>query len=399
VPRRVTLVAVDDHGAVLGALAPFDVELPWWSEIESVVDGAREHHAVDVVVLRLLEARPPGDPLEMGGDATYAVERRGEAQLRPVDARVAALATSDDPLRLPYARPGGPARELAWAESVLATHGRASTGAARQMRTWNLSSIWQIPTAAGPVWLKSVPPFFAHEGAVIERLADPALPPLLGFEPGRVLMDDIPGVDHYDAAERTIARAITTLVGIQDRVANEIDALFGLGLPDWRGPALRALATDVVERHAPELVSDERDALDRLLATFDARTAEIDACGLPITIVHGDFHPGNLRGDPDAPTLLDWGDCGVGHPLLDHPALFTSRAAAHDETLRAHWANEWRARRPGCEPERAAARIRPIAALRQAVIYRGFLDHIEASERIYHEADPARWLRIAAAET
>jgi hypothetical protein len=35
-------------------------------------------------------------------------------------------------------------------------------------------------------------------------------------------------------------------------------------------------------------------------------------------------------------------------------------------------------------------------AVRQAVIYRGFLDRIEPDERIYHAADPATWLRRAA---
>jgi hypothetical protein len=60
------------------------------------------------------------------------------------------------------------------------------------------------------------------------------------------------------------------------------------------------------------------------------------------------------------------------------------------------WAQRWRDRVPGVDPLRAAALIEPVAALRQAVIYRGFLDAIEPSERCYHEADPARWLRRAA---
>src|SRR4029077_883161 len=125
-----------------------------------------------------------------------------------------------------------------------------------------------------------------------------------------------------------------TLVRIQDRVADQVDTMFALGLPDWRGPALRALGADVVARHVEELASGERDALEGLLAGFDARTAEIDACGLPVTLVHGDFHPGNLRGDPAAPVLLDWGDCGVGHPLLDQPAMFASRAGARSDRVR-----------------------------------------------------------------
>ena len=37
--------------------------------------------------------------------------------------------------------------------------------------------------------------------------------------------------------------------------------------------------------------------------------------------------------------------------------------------------------------------IEPVAALRQAVIYQGFLDRIEPDERIYHAKDPADWLR------
>jgi len=34
--------------------------------------------------------------------------------------------------------------------------------------------VWQLPTAQGSVWLKVVPPFFAHEGRVISQL-DPAV--------------------------------------------------------------------------------------------------------------------------------------------------------------------------------------------------------------------------------
>jgi aminoglycoside phosphotransferase (APT) family kinase protein len=182
---------------------------------------------------------------------------------------------------------------------------------------------------------------------------------------------------------------------MQHRVADELDALFALGLPDWRGPALRVLIDDVVERHRHELAEEERAALDALLDGFDTRVADIDGCGLPATLVHGDFHSGNLGGD--RPTILDWGDCGVGHPLLDHPAMLDSLPSEQSAPLRAHWANEWTTRRPGSDPDRAAQLLAPIAALRQAVIYRGFLDRIEATEQSYHASDPARWLRIAAA--
>ena len=119
---------------------------------------------------------------------------------------------------------------------------------------------------------------------------------------------------------------------------------------------------------------------------------------MPDTLVHGDFHPGNLVGGCDgAPlVLLDWGDCGVGHPLLDQ-AAFTARLATDDRAaVTAAWAELWRAAVPGCEPERAAALLAPIAALRQAGVYRMFLDGIEPDEYVYHLNDPARWLVEAA---
>jgi hypothetical protein len=42
--------------------------------------------------------------------------------------------------------------------------------------------------------------------------------------------------------------------------------------------------------------------------------------------------------------------------------------------------------------------IGPIAALRGALVYQGFLDGIEPSERIYHEADVPASLRRAIRE-
>jgi Ser/Thr protein kinase RdoA (MazF antagonist) len=358
-----------------------------------VVEGAAARGA-DVTVLRLVRAEPdPDDPFGMGGAVTYVAELHGSV---PDGLRPTSESLDDHPLRLPWAQVGGPARELAWAEQVLAECGRERTGPPHQMRAWNLSSIWTIPTNVGPVWLKSVPPFFAHEGAIIERLAAPELPPLLGSTAGRVLMADIAGTDQYDAALPTLEHAVAALVSIQHRVTDQVDELLALGLADWRWPALRVRIDDVAVRHRHELDRAEQRALDRLVGTLDRRCADIDACGLPMALVHGDFHPGNLRGDDAHLFILDWGDCGVGHPLFDVAAMMERLDPAWCTSLMATWARAWRGHRPASDPLRAATLIEPVAALRQAVIYRGFLDGIEPSERCFHAADPARWLRRAA---
>ena len=52
---------------------------------------------------------------------------------------------------------------------------------------------------------------------------------------------------------------------------------------------------------------------------------------------------------------------------------------------------------PGGEPARAAYLLGPVAQMAAATSYQRFLDHIEATERVYHALDPADRLRAAVA--
>jgi len=361
-----------------GVLPPVTVASPWWPEVEPVVEAVRDRFGLDVVVLRLLHGA--------GSDVSYLAElTAGDAArwLSPWPAEV-----TDDERRLPYARPGGPAADLDWAARHVSL-----AGAPVQVRTWNLSSIWRLPTASGPVWLKHVPPFFAHEPLVLAVIAAVApVPPVLAGEPGRMLLADVPGHDCYDPTDGQREAMIDTLVDLQVWSAPRTADLLQLGLPDWRAGAFPLLAADVVERDAP---AGDAAVLRRLVAALPGRFAVLGECGLPDVLVHGDFHPGNVRWSGGGPVLLDWGDSGVGHPLFDLPAFLEQAGDAADR-LRQRCLRRWSDAMPGSAPARAAAVIAPIAALRQAVIYRRFLDGIEASEHVYHRDDVPRWLGRAA---
>ena len=111
--------------------------------------------------------------------------------------------------------------------------------------------------------------------------------------------------------------------------------------------------------------------------------------------MHGDFHPGNWRSDGHSLVLLDWGDVGVGHPMLDMSSFEEYVPDDLQPRIRQAWIDAWTSERAGSDPARAEALIGPIASLRRAVIYQRFLDHIEPSERPYHAADPRDWLRSA----
>lgn len=55
-PRTAELVLVTPKGDPVGCLPAVPVATPWWPDIEPVVQAVRDHHGVDVIVLRLLDA-------------------------------------------------------------------------------------------------------------------------------------------------------------------------------------------------------------------------------------------------------------------------------------------------------------------------------------------------------
>ncbi len=387
-PRFARLVLVRPDGEVVGALPPFPVETPWWQEAEPVVKGAREHHAIDVTVLRLLEAELS---LPHGGTVTYVAE-----VAPPVTAEAWDGSLDDHPLRMPWAKPGGPAADVAWAESQLAERGMRRIGPAQQVRTWNLSSLWRLPVEGQTAWLKCVPTFFAHEGRILELLQGGPVPTLIAHDAQRLLLAEIPGDDLWDAPTPRLMEMIALLVNLQREWLERIDELLALGLPDWRAPTLAPAIERLVERVGPQLTTDDQVTLDTFLNDLADRFAQVAACGLPDTLVHGDFHPGNFRGDDTSLVLLDWGDCGVGHPLLDEPAFLDRVPTDAVGTARRHWHAAWTSGIHGSDPDRASQLLRPVAAARQALIYQKFLDGIEPSERVYHAADPGNWLRRTA---
>jgi hypothetical protein len=184
-----------------GVLPPVDVTTPWWPDVEPVVLAMRERFGLDVIVLRLL-----------GGadhEVTYLAELASGDPTPWLSPWSEAL--PDDERRLPYARPGGPAADLAWAAEHVTL-----TAAPMQVKTWNLSSIWRLPTAAGTVWLKHVPPFFGHEPLVLAAIAGVApVPAVVAGEPRRMLLADVPGYDCWPADQTQREAMVDALVDLQ----------------------------------------------------------------------------------------------------------------------------------------------------------------------------------------
>ena len=390
---RSASVVLVHRGAVLGRLRAVELEMPWWPEAHDLVAAVRERDGIEITVLRLLRATADG---MAGGEVTYlaATDQVPPLTLEkwPGDDPLAA-----QPLRQTWAQPGGPAELLAWAEDRFTEQGIARTGPAQQMRTWNLSALWRIPTTAGRIWLKAVPAFFAHEGAVISWIGVPVAPRLIDFAPGRALVADIVGAVNHEVREPTALRPMVSLLtGLQQRGVGRVEELLGIGVPDRRLATMVPRIAAVVEQWGSGLDEPERRSVDALVNDLPVRLAAIADCGVPDTLVHGDFHPGNVAGRPDGYVILDWGDSFVGHPLVDELAFVERLPPSTAFEVRRWFVSAWERIVPGSDPARAADLLDPVVALLAAVMYAGFCAAVEPDERIYHEADVLRMLRRAA---
>jgi hypothetical protein len=402
----VTLVLCSPDGRLLGALPPFDVASPWWPDVEPVVAGAQSRFKVRATVLRVLRTTGRGPD---GGEGVYLAETPDAVdQLEEPDAELRGLARAEHALRQPWARSGGPAADVAWADERLAAAGRPRSGPATQVKSWNLSCVLRLPTVAGAVWCKHVPAFLGHEGAVLDAVGrdDPDLvPEVLARRTDAdgtsvTLLADVPGVDQWEAPEPVLATMARRWVGVQARWAVRMPELLALGVPDQRSTALAAAVAALVRRPDVRATLDdpELEAVDAVVAALPDRLVALEACGLPATLVHGDLHPGNWIGDGRRLVLVDWGDSVVGHPMLDALA-FLERVPAGPvrDRVRDVVVQAWAQAVPDADPARAMDLVGQVAALRRALVYRRFLDGIEETERDYHEQDVPDMLRLAVA--
>jgi len=195
---------------------------------------------------------------------------------------------------------------------MLAERGLRPTAPPTQVRTWNLSSLWRVPVEGQTVWLKVVPHFFAHEGTLLARMAGARVPTMLSHDGGRMLLAEIAGKDLYAPELPLLREMVSLLVDLQRLWGDRVAELLALGLPDWRASALGAAIANVVDRTCDEIPAENRVALAELVCGLPSRFDDVAACGLQDSLVHGDFHPGNFRGDERTVTLLDWGDSAWG---------------------------------------------------------------------------------------
>jgi hypothetical protein len=370
----------------VGRAPGFQVEPGWWSEVEAITRHLDERLGVQTLVLRLVHADEAA--VGRGGRVVYHVEameepRPGvldETPLPDWDSIIAA-----EPLRSTWAEVGGPARLIAWARSVLGPEG------AVQVKTWNLSCLIRFPGA----WAKATSRFCSIDADIIEhvRRYDETLAPAVlatSRENRWSLLAHAPGTDCWEPDRLSVESVVSRWVAAQAALAAEVDELDAPRLlPGELAEEVAALIPRVA------LSDDEVSGLVKLVDRLPVIVGELESASLPISLVHGDFHPGNWRSDGTHRVIVDWADTFVGHPATDIRRLHDFLPAEKREHAAEVWSAAWQRALPGCEPLRALRPMSVLGPLTYALMYQRFLDNIEPDERIYHEDDPGICLRAA----
>lgn len=394
---RIVEALVSVAGQYAGTLPAFEVDDPWWPSVENVTTRLDELLGVRCAVVRLAAVSEP--VIGRGGIVRYHVDAEsmppnGALDRTPLDSWPNLV--RHHPLRAPWAEPGGPRELVAWAAATATAAGLPPTGTARQVKTWNLSCVYRLPTTAGPVWAKAVPSFMCLDADVIDtvrRYDESLAPAVLGIDRAgrRSLLAHAPGEDCHQTDEPTIREVVRRWVGVQARVTTMPADLRTIRPWDLVGELDELLCRP----DGPRLTLTELGEARQLAADLPRLIAELDEAGLPLTLVHGDFHPGNWRSDGVRRMIVDWADSYYGHPAADAVRLRDWLPPAQAEVAVTTWAEAWRRHRPDSDPERALAPMSVLARILHALTYQRFLDSIEPDERVYHADDPRTELQAA----
>ncbi len=334
---------------------------------------------------RAIPAEPAGLPGALVPRAReWLAELRGEPREPPA-------------LRPRWSRPGWRARAAAWMTTAAAAAGQPLTAEPQTFYLRGISALLRAPTADRDLFLKAVFPPFHAEPALTQLLAarfPGHLPRVLATEPdeGWLLVEDIEAtlIGELPDADRPAALAVGSraIVEIQAALADRPDDLAALGSagaphrPATEMPAALAVAlgSDGVGFVAAPLDAERRA---RILGGVAAAVARVEAIGVPDSVIHGDFHPGNAAIVDARAVIIDWSDAAIGCPLVDLLTWISwsdekpaERGAAIDA-----WIDAWS---PVVDGRALRDRLQDILALGaayQVISYDGILKALEPATR------------------
>ena len=308
-------------------------------------------------------------------------------------------------LRSPWAKEGWLDGAQGWIEGELARLGIAISGPIRQVKTWTISCLLTVETDQGKIYFKAVPPIFAQEPRITREMArlfpdNVPLPLAIRVQPSEswMLLRDFAAPELRDGAEmEQWAESLKVLARMQIATVSSVDTLLANGCADRRLERLSEHIDPLLDD--PDAVGElERDEVDKLKA-FAARLKEmcfqLANYNVPQTLIHGDFHGGNVVVKDGRYIIFDWTDAAVSHPFFDiMPMLEFDHPAEKREDLARTYIRSW----SDFESEEILLEAyhlsQPLAAMHHAVSYRNIVAAMEPGARWEMSGGSTPWLRL-----
>jgi hypothetical protein len=214
------------------------------------------------------------------------------------------------------------------------------TGEIEQPHILHWSTVMHIPSNEGMIFFKATAGETIYEVALTQKLAEwypDDMPELISLDTNRgwMLMRD--SGEQLRASIRPTKDikpwepVITRYAELQIGLAEHVDVILALGIPDHRPSALPALYKQLLTDEASLMIDQEKgltsaefQQLQNLSPRFEQICMNLSAYGIPNSLNHGDFHDGNVLVKDKRITFFDWGDASVTHPFVSLRTFFVS---------------------------------------------------------------------------
>lgn len=225
-----------------------------------------------------------------------------------------------------WTQPGWFGEVSEWIENALRAAG-IHTIEIVQLRTWASSCVLRIRTKATDQYFKALPASGAMEARLTRFLAQrfpDVVPRVVAAEPARrwLLMTACRGRKLEQIADIAVwERAANRYARLQVACIDHVPALKALGCPmrdlGQLALSIESLAADAALLPQPGgLTHAEHSRFVALAPELLRRCDELAASGVPYSLEHGDFWPGNVFCDDTSCAFIDWEDAVVSHPFF-----------------------------------------------------------------------------------
>ena len=300
-------------------------------------------------------------------------------------------------LRPPWAKPGWYPDAVAWiGEQILLRTGETVISI-ETIKSWGISCVMRASTNRAKYYFKASKPLplFVAEGPLTLFLAeifpDYVTRPLALDIPRRWMLveeegDSLPWSPPFE----THSDLYAALARIQTGSIHHLPALLDAGCLDRRLSHLHRSLPQLVEDDLilARLKVEERTRLRQFVPTFQNLIEQLDSLGMPDTLIHGDFHTGNIVRAGDSYRVFDWSDASIGHPFMDLLTLGDQTNHARRMVVRNAYLEPWLAFAPLDLITQAFDLAQVIYPLHHAISYQAILHNIEPSSRSELDAAP-----------